>query len=537
MTTLPAERAGQSLPGERRPLDRLRLPGELTRDLAAVCLPAGLALLLCLVGITARSLGFDEAASVAIASQHGSALGAAIAHDGGNMAGYYLLLHVVTSAFGDGLLAIRAPSALASAITVGLVSLLGLRLFDRRVAVIAGLLAAVSLPLIFWGQSARGYAPMVALSTGSFAAFVALARPGSESRGAIRRAWLAYVLCTALAVYAGFVAVLIVPVQLLLVLGRRAALRRVGSALLVAALCWTPLVVLATSRGSGQLFWVPRPSLTIEKQVLEALTSAGLEPSIHATVLTYALLAMTALILVSGALIAAARRRFAWNGLLLVAWLAVPVLIAWLESLVGQPIFLARNLLTVLPAVALLLALAATRAGPARPAVGLVLLLLLALRAVQVAAGYGVSPEDWRSATTYVLSRSAPGDCVAFYPSDARMAFAYYVPTGARPPRSVLPAAPWARSRPYVEDYTSLSSAAIRSLPARCPRIWLVSSHQGQPDGPPAAREHLTRFRALQSALGAEYADRRTAGFGYAATITVERLSAPRGGAGRRSRP
>jgi len=34
------------------------------------------------------SIGFDEAATVTIAAQHGSALGSAIAHDGGNMSGY-----------------------------------------------------------------------------------------------------------------------------------------------------------------------------------------------------------------------------------------------------------------------------------------------------------------------------------------------------------------------------------------------------------------------------------------------------------------
>ena len=57
----------------------------------------------------------------------------------------------------------------------------------------------------------------------------------------------------------------------------------VAWALAVVAVCCTPLLVLALHRGSGQLFWVPRPSFTPEKQVLEALTSSGLQPNFRPT--------------------------------------------------------------------------------------------------------------------------------------------------------------------------------------------------------------------------------------------------------------
>ena len=65
-------------------------------DAAAIGGPALLALVLSLIGITGRSLGFDEGATWAIATQHvaGHGLGAGIAHDGGNMLGFYALEHV-----------------------------------------------------------------------------------------------------------------------------------------------------------------------------------------------------------------------------------------------------------------------------------------------------------------------------------------------------------------------------------------------------------------------------------------------------------
>ena len=75
------------------------------RETLLLLAPALLALGLCLIQIAGRSLGFDESATYAIVSQHGAALRHAIAHDGGNMSGYYVLLHAVVSGGGAMLLA------------------------------------------------------------------------------------------------------------------------------------------------------------------------------------------------------------------------------------------------------------------------------------------------------------------------------------------------------------------------------------------------------------------------------------------------
>ncbi len=505
----------QATPAAPSPPARSPAPVRLA-DASAVALPALLALALCLLGLGSRSLGFDEGATVAIASRHGSALGRAIAHDGGNMSLYYLLLHVLSGLFGDGLWLIRTPSALAASITAGLTGLLALRLFDHRVALVAGVLTAVSLPLVFWGQSARGYALMVAFATGSFVALEALL----AQRGRGWLAWLAYAACTALAIYCGFVAVLVIPAQLLLLVGRpRATVGRVLGGLAAAAVCCVPLLVLAASRGSGQLFWVPRPSLNLDGQVLEALASAGLPPSFHATATTLPLLGLTAVVLAAVACFRPRGTRLPF------AWLLVPVLVAFAESLVGQPVFIPRNLLIVLPAVAILLAVALADRRLPGLAAGALLVAVLVLRTLQLAPAYGTSPEDWSSATAYTLQHAAPADCIAFYPADGHMPFAYYVPRGSRPPRAILPAAGWTKPpAPFVEEYRTLSSPQIARLPARCPALWLVSSHQGQPDGPAGARANLTRFRHLRAELQAAYPLHRSTTFGYAATITVERL-------------
>jgi mannosyltransferase len=489
------------------------------RDWAVVLLPAAMAAGLCLYQIAGRSLGLDESASVAIASQHGGALGSAIAHDGGNMAGYYALLHVVIELFGNSTVVLRLPSAICAAATVAIVGLIALRLWNWRPALAAGLLTAVSLPLVFWGQAARGYAPMVALIAASFLAFVALVGGGGGTRP-----WLAYVVCTTLAMYAGFAAVLVVPAQLLVLLWRRHRWRPVASALLVSALFCVPLLVLALQRGAGQLFWVPRPGLESTKQVLEALTSAGLQPNFRAASTGPVLLAATLVLVaaLAGAIVLRLRRSpvTEWGAALVLCWLLVPFVVALLESALGQSIFLPRNLLVSLPAVSLLLAYGIVDRRVPPVAAWSAVALLIALRALQLGPSYGVSPENWKRAASYVDARAEPLDCVAFYPSDGRMAFRYYL----RSPRfrPLLPAAPWREVRPYVEDYVIPSRSRLARLTSTCPRLWLVTAHVGSPIGPSQSQANYAGYLTLRSRLSEEYGHAESEAFGYAPPVHVE---------------
>jgi mannosyltransferase len=527
-TDAPARRGSEVVAGLTR-----RDPDGRRRDVAAVAVPAVLATVLCLLEISGRSLGFDEAATVTIASQHGSALWTAIAHDGGNMSGYYVVLHLLIGAFGSGLPAIRLVSALAAIATVALIGVIGLRLFDRRVAFVAGVLGAVSLPLVYWAQNARGYAPMVAFICAAFVAFIAIAGPSGRVAGAGRRwLWVAYVAFMVLAVYSSFVAILVVPVQLLLVIRRRALALRLIAALVVVAVCCAPLVVLATSRGSSQLFWVPRPTRKVETQVFQALTSAGMQPNFHRTAITTPLLIATVAALLALAVVIIRRARRGegeqWGALMLLTWFFVPVVLAWLESFVTQPIFVPRDLLMSVPPVALLLALGLCDRRLPRALAVTAFVVLVGLRGVALGASYGVSPEPWDQATAYVLTHARSGDCVAFYPEDARMAFQYYVGTGAaseaRAPTSVLPAVPWGVLRPYVEHYVTLSPAQIARTASSCSRMWFVSSHEGQSDGPAASLVNRAQWLKLRANLEAQYGRAAVHKFGYASQIHVQLL-------------
>ena len=464
-------------------------------DVAVVAGPAVLAVALCLYELTTRSLWLDEAATVAIASQHGSALWHAMTHDGGNMLGYYALLHVLIGWFGDGAAVIRMPSVIAAGGCAAAVSLLALRVFDRRVALAAGILTAVSLPLVFWGQDARGYAAMAALVAGSFAAFAELV-DGPRRRGP----WIAYVVLTTLSVYA----------ELRRDLRARRTASRAGLAPAgVAARAQRdrgvrdlldpaggaggesrigPVVLDPTPGPEGRQAGGPRADLGGLRAELPADGGGGGAGDRHRGAAA------------RGGRAHRPRRGVPWGSLLALSWLVVPVALMWLWSLIGQPIFTARNVLVSLPAAALLLGWVIARGRLLWPA----LAVLVVLRVVALAPSYGTSPENWRAATAYVTTAAQPGDCFAFYPLDARMPFAYYTHEPVQP---------------YVERYVT------PRVPSSCSRVWLIASHQGLPSGTAASRAHYARYVALRSALARKYPHHTTKAFGYASIIWVELLS------------
>ena len=521
-----------------------------------VLFPAALALVLTVHGIASRSIWIDESASVTIASQHGHALVAGIAHDGGNMLVYYLMLHLLVGAFGDSELVVRLPSAVATSASAGLVALLALRLFSTRAALAAGLLSAVSLPLVFWGQNARSYALMVTFVVASYLAFLDLVDDAAGARRS-RWPWIAYVLTTVLGCYMSFVTVLVVPAQLAAMFVVRPSsrtVRAVVTALGTAAVACVPLALLATRRGSGQLFWVVRPTVTGLDQLAGYLASSAVLPNFHLTATSDVLLVLTGvLVLLAGALglsrparpVMSVRvpaldpaptrhplgseGRTRWSYVFVCTWLVVPVVLDLVESFVGPSTFVPRNLLMCVPAVAVLLGAGLTDVRVPRPVGWSALALLLVLRGLQVAPSYGVSPENWRAATSDVLEHTAPGDCIAFYPSDGRMAFDYYLGhTRAdmrRAPRPVLPSAPFDEVRTYVEDYVSLGARQLVRVERTCPRLWLVTSHSGQPDGTATSRANYERFVALVADVQHSYASWRVRSYGWASPVRVELLT------------
>ncbi len=214
--------------------------------------------------------------------------------------------------------------------------------------------------------------------------------------------------------------------------------------------------------------------------------------------------------------------------MLVLCWAIVPPALVFVYSFVSQPLFQPRNLVTSVPAIAFVVALAICDRRLPRAVAGAALVLALGIRLVPLALSYDVSPEPWDAATHAVLTAARPGDCVVFYPEDGHNPFQYYErtarPVGAVAPRSMLPITGWGEVRSYVERYETLSRARQAALVSSCRRLWLVSSHEGQSTGPARSRHNLSVFDHFRTQLEHRFGKGQIRTYGYASAIHVRLL-------------
>jgi mannosyltransferase len=375
-----------------------------------------LAAVLSLLWIGRKSMWIDETSSVFYAYDW-SEMWQELLHHEANMWFYYILLHLWLK-LGDSEAWLRSLSALFTVATVPILYLLGRRLFDRRAGAIAAVLLAANPFLIHYAQEVRGYALVVCFVTLASYLFAL----GLERR--TYALWVAWAASTALGIYTHFFAALVCLVQLLSLpwVGRRQLpWRGVALGLAALALFLLPLV-LFEPLGSDQVGWIQRPWSS--RVIINFYRYAAGSRS---------LLAFYAL---SGAitLLWAARRSAPgtcpstrWRHLYVVAWAVLPVLITFVFSRKAKPIFEARYLIIVVPALALLGG--ACVAGLPRAWLRCLTVAALLYLSARCLHWYytDYDKENWRDASAWVLAQARPGDAAVFYWYSGREAFHYYL--------------------------------------------------------------------------------------------------------------
>ena len=223
-------------------------------ELSLLVLVAGLAAVLRFHSLAAKSFWFDEGVSVAIARLDWYNFARILWRREANMSQYYFLLHFWLRLGGSEFF-VRALSVLFAVASIPMIYLLGRRLFDSRVGLIAAALMAANAYHVQYSQDARSYSLMVLHCLLSSLYFLkCLNEPSSRNRAA-------YVLSSALAVYAQFFSALLLIAQWLSLkmLDRGQIPRHTSRDWRWIALLLLPVAVFIATTGTGPLRWVQRP--------------------------------------------------------------------------------------------------------------------------------------------------------------------------------------------------------------------------------------------------------------------------------------
>jgi uncharacterized membrane protein len=360
---------------------------------------------------------------------------------------HYLILWAVVRLFGDGELAVRMPSILASAALIPTLFALGRELFDRRTGLVAAGLATIAPLIVWYGQEARMYALFMLLGALALLAQVKVMREGRT------RWWIAYAGLTIALLYTHYFA--LIPIAIQQVVFAVAAWKRARAGLPVRKLLigtwltWLALLIAAAplasfaaeqfshSQSAGMGFGgapsaaaplsIPGSSASLYA-ILSNFVWAVWGYHANSTMLRIAAL-WPLLMLLSLALMG--QRRSAATRVVLALALG-PVVVLLFVGLVKRDLFEVRYFVAAVPMMVLLLA-RAVAGGPRRRLPAIVATAALGLTMLAGLADQQLNPNnprdfDFRGALTQIRSVAKPGDTVLYAPDYLRDVVGYYSP-------------------------------------------------------------------------------------------------------------
>jgi uncharacterized membrane protein len=351
---------------------------------------------------------------------------------------YYMVLSLWVPAFGDSEAVARIPSAVFGSLSLLAIYAVGRQLFDKKTALVAALILALSAFHLKYAQEARGYTLMVCLILVSYYSFLRLTTGKSKLYAAV------YVVSTALLVYTHYYGTMIILAQnifcftLLLRkrkigeigLGGWVKLQAVTGLVLLPGLVFLAVIALKIQKG----FWVPEPSTEAIWQFL--IIYAG---SVYLLILFLAFSLYSAAGLrkgkpaqvkkpgkTSAEPAPAAGLSEGEKLYMLLVWMAAPILVPLIISLVSSPILIFRYTIGASLAFYLLVSRGISNMNNWRlitAAAGLIIILSF----TNISAYFKtVRKHQWRELMTYVESNAGLGDVIIVSPVYEMVTAEYY---------------------------------------------------------------------------------------------------------------
>lgn len=252
---------------------------------------------------------------------------------------YYLIMKVWVRLFGESAFSLRFPSLIFSTLSIPLIFLLARELFDKKVGLISALLLSVSPYSINYAQDAKMYSLFWALGILSFLFFY---RFGKERR---KKDLVAYTVTAVIALYTSYFAFFFIAAQniLIFMFFRPKELKQWLMAQLTIAFCFLPWIALIQSSVRIILFqvaWIPKeysyPGFLAS--LFMQISGVNLKQELPIAYMRqpdfYIYLFLIVSFLAGFVKMASGRKGpgFTKPCILLLGWIAIPILIHWLVN-------------------------------------------------------------------------------------------------------------------------------------------------------------------------------------------------------------
>ncbi len=423
-----------------------------------------LAGLLFLFRIGSPSYWYDEAFSIQVVANGLSHMRAVAQGTEVYMLLYYALLRWWLE-LGTNETTVRLLSVLFMLGAVAGTWLLARRLFNSRVASVAGVLLTVNATVVAYAQEARSYALLLFLTViATYTLVVAL-------QGGQRRWWAGYAILAALIPYAHLVGLLVLAAHAIVVLGApgRPSIRSLSLPAIAVGLALAPLAIAVAGSGASGIGWVtPLDAALVGQMAVDLIGGGGVNPPI----LAWILLLANALLATLGVASLLGRRRSGARlaVTVLATWLALPIVVLVGASLL-KPMLVTRYLIEILPPLAILAAVGLTRFT--RPvAFGAAVVVVALALAGDLAYYQDPGKPDWRPATRYVADHSTAHDRWLTYESWAWRPMALYA--AMLHVESRFPLRLWRDLDSSANDYATELGRAAALAAAEGRDIWVI---------------------------------------------------------------
>ncbi len=428
-------------------------------------------------------LGEDELVTWGMVSVGWTSFTEVMAKVDATLAPYYLLMRGWTALVGSTDLLLRLPSVIFAAGAAGFIAAIGTKLGGRRVGLAAGLIFAVLPSVSRYAQEARPYA--LTMLAASMATYVLL----HLVEGPRFRTYLAYVMAIVLLGLSHVVALLLLLAHALLVWQVRRSWRGFlgwSAAVLIGVLPVLPLLYVGQQQSSNQIGWIPPLSWDRLSETPAALFGTAI---------------------IAGAVIALALAAMSLRGpaRAVTLWAVVPA--AGLAAAAQlTPLWVARYLLFVLPAWALLAAMTLRGLTILRGLVAVLGVGALAVPAHVAIRDVGGHELASRDIAAVIKANDLPGDTVLFGPfanadqRTSRDAVLRYLSPDERPSDKLMVQPPRTKGSLGAQECPDVDVPSCFGNPSR---VWVVRRGKltNPLEGIGVAKEQLLRQNFVQSEI------------------------------------